>query len=244
MGVSLLTVVFMAMAYGAGAIFILGFAAKVLKYAKTPSPLKIPTTPAPINPIGAAIRVLQDVIYFNSLFKGNKWTWLGGIMFHYAFLLVVLRHLRYFIYPVSGWDMALQNVGIYAGILLPVAVLYLLMRRTTVDRTMFVSSLADYFVLALIFGIAVTGLLMKFYLRPFMVDVKGFVLGLVTLNFSNVPVEPVFLLHFTLVMALLAYFPFSKLMHAGGVFFSPTRHQCDNPREKRHINPWSPNLSA
>jgi len=244
MGVSLLTVVFMAMAYGAGAIFILGFAAKVLKYAKTPSPLKIPTTPAPINPIGAAIRVLQDVIYFNSLFKGNKWTWLGGIMFHYAFLLVVLRHLRYFIYPVSGWDMALQNVGIYAGILLPVAVLYLLMRRTTVDRTMFVSSLADYFVLALIFGIAVTGLLMKFYLRPFMVDVKGFVLGLVTLNPSNVPAEPVFLLHFTLVMALLAYFPLSKLMHAGGIFFSPTRHQCDNPREKRHINPWSPNPSA
>jgi nitrate reductase gamma subunit len=232
------------MAYGAGAIFIIGFLARVIKYAKTPSPLKIPTTPAPINPIGAAIRVLGDVILFKSLFKGNKWTWTGGIIFHYAFLLVVIRHLRYFLFPVAGWDMNMQNVGIYAGIVLPIAALYLLMRRTTVDRTMFISSLADYFVLALIFSIAVTGLLMKYYERPFMVDVKGFIYGLVTLNPSNVPADPVFLTHFTLVMMLLAYFPFSKLMHAGGVFFSPTRHQCDNPREKRHINPWSPNLSA
>jgi len=239
----LLTIVFTAMAYGAVFVFVAGFLAKMYKYAKTPSPLKIPTTPAPLNPIGAGIRVLGDVIFFKSLFKGNKWTWIGGIVFHYAFLLVILRHLRYFLYPV-GWDMSLQNTGIYAGIVLPIAVLYLLMRRTTVDRTMFVSSLPDYFALALIFGIAVTGLLMKYYVRPFMVDVKGFIFGLATGHFSTVPLEPVFLLHLTLVMLLLVYFPFSKLVHAGGIFFSPTRHQCDNPREKRHINPWSPNLSA
>ena len=30
-------------------------------------------------------------------------------------------------------------------------------------------------------------------------------------------------------------FPFSKLLHAPGVFFSPTRNQADNPREKRHL---------
>ena len=239
----MLTIVFTAMAYGAVFVFVAGFLAKMYKYAKTPSPLKIPTTPAPLNPIGAGIRVLGDVIFFKSLFKGNKWTWIGGIVFHYAFLLVILRHLRYFLYPV-GWDMSLQNTGIYAGIVLPIAVLYLLMRRTTVDRTMFVSSLPDYFALALIFGIAVTGLLMKYYVRPFMVDVKGFIFGLATGHFSTVPLEPVFLLHLTLVMLLLVYFPFSKLVHAGGIFFSPTRHQCDNPREKRHINPWSPNLSA
>lgn len=244
MGVSLLTIIVSAMAYGAAAIFILGFLGRVVKYAKTPSPLKIPTTPAPITPIGVVSRMFQDVVVFKSLFKGNKWTWIGGMVFHYAFLVVVLRHLRYFFYPEPAWVMGLQVAGIYAGIILPLAALYLLMRRTTVDRTMFVSSLADYFVLFLILGIAVTGLLMKFYVRPFMVDVKGFVYGLVTLNPSNVPFEPVFLIHLVLVLTLLAYFPFSKLMHAGGLFFSPTRFQCDNPREKRHINPWSPNLSA
>ena len=30
-------------------------------------------------------------------------------------------------------------------------------------------------------------------------------------------------------------FPFSKLLHAPGVFFSPTRNQVDNPREQRHL---------
>ena len=33
-------------------------------------------------------------------------------------------------------------------------------------------------------------------------------------------------------------FPISKLLHAPGVFFSPTRNQIDNPREKRHISAW------
>ena len=166
---SLLSVVFMMMAYGAVAIFVLGFISKVVRYAKTPSPLKIPLTPAPTNGFGSAIRVLGDVLLFKSLFKGNKWTWIGGVAFHWAFLFVVLRHLRYFFYPVPAWVMALQNVGIYAACVLPVALIYLFMRRTTVDRTMFISSLQDYFALALIFFIAVTGLLMKFYVRPFMV---------------------------------------------------------------------------
>lgn len=244
MAVSLLTIIVGGTFLGAVGIFVAGLVLKLFKYAKTPSPLKIPTTPAPITPVGVFFRMFQDVVVFKSLFKGNKWTWIGGMVFHYAFLVVVLRHLRYFFYPEPAWVMSLQTAGIYAGIVLPLAAVYLLMRRTTVDRTMFVSSLADYFVLFLILGIAATGLLMKFYVRPFMVDVKGFVYGLVTANPSNVPFEPVFLLHIMLVALLLAYFPFSKLMHAGGVFFSPTRFQCDNPREKRHINPWSPNLRA
>jgi hypothetical protein len=34
-------------------------------------------------------------------------------------------------------------------------------------------------------------------------------------------------------------FPISKLLHAPGVFFSPTRNQVDNPREKRWVAGWS-----
>ncbi len=238
-----LTIIFSLMAYGAAAVFVFGILCKIMVYAKTPSPLKIPTTPAPTTSFGAAVRVLSEVLLFRSLYRSNKWTWLGGVVFHWAFLFVVLRHLRYFLYPLPAWDMKLQYIGIVAGIVLPIAVLYLLMRRTTVDRTVFISSLADYFALTLIFFIAGTGLMMKFYERPFMVDIKGFVYGLATFNFSAVPTDPVFLVHFTLVMILLAYFPYSKLVHAPGIFFSPTRNQADNPRERRHVNPWSPNLT-
>jgi [DsrC]-trisulfide reductase subunit M len=244
MGVSLLTIVMSLLAYGAMAIFIVAFFSRVIKYAKTPSPLKIPTTPAPLTPIGVIGRMFLDVVFFRSLFKGNKWTWIGGMVFHYSFLLVVLRHMRYFFYPEPAWVMDVQAIGIYAGFVLPIAVLYLTMRRTTVDRTMFVSSLADYFILALVFCIAGTGIIMNYYDRPFIVDIKGFVYGLVTLNPSNIPLDPVFIVHLLLVMTLLVYFPFSKLMHMGGLFFSPTRFMTDNPREKRHVNPWSPNLSS
>ena len=41
------------------------------------------------------------------------------------------------------------------------------------------------------------------------------------------------------VCVLLAYFPFSKLMHLGGVFLSPTRNMANTTRMVRHINPWN-----
>ena len=47
-----------------------------------------------------------------------------------------------------------------------------------------------------------------------------------------------------LVALLMIIFPFSKLLHAPGVFFSPTRNQADNPREKRHLAPWAAELEA
>ncbi|MEM2030105.1 MAG: menaquinol oxidoreductase, partial [Archaeoglobaceae archaeon] len=46
--------------------------------------------------------------------------------------------------------------------------------------------------------------------------------------------------HFALGSFLLAYFPFSKLMHAGGIFLSPTRNMPNNNRAERHVNPWNP----
>ena len=46
------------------------------------------------------------------------------------------------------------------------------------------------------------------------------------------------------VVLLMIVFPFSKLLHAPGIFFSPTRNQADNPREKRHLAAWAAKLEA
>lgn len=237
----LLTLLYTVFAYAASAIFIFGLAIKMFTYARTPNPLKIVLTPAPTNLFGAAFRVAGEFVFFKGLYKGDKWTWLGSYIFHGAFLLVILRHLRYFIYPVPTGIMNIQTPGIYAGYILPLATIYLLMRRTTSDRMLFISSMADYFALLLIFTIAFTGLLLKYYTKPYLVDIKAFILGLTTFKLETVPADPLFLIHFTLVMVLLAYFPFSKLLHSGGIFFSPTINQVDNCWEKRHINPWEPN---
>ncbi|MFQ5409609.1 MAG: hypothetical protein ACE5FI_14460, partial [Anaerolineales bacterium] len=56
----------------------------------------------------------------------------------------------------------------------------------------------------------------------------------------TVPAHPLFLAHFALVLILVAYFPYGKLLHAPGVFFSPTRNQADDGRRRLHVNPWDP----
>ena len=47
------------------------------------------------------------------------------------------------------------------------------------------------------------------------------------------------LLHLALVATLMIVFPVSKLLHAPGVFFSPTLNQMDDARERRHAQGWS-----
>ncbi len=237
-----LSSVFNLLAYVAAAIFVFGFLNKVLQYFKTPSPLKIATTPAPKTSMGVVMRLIPEVLFFRSLLKGGtaeKILWLGGWVFHVSFLLIVLRHLRFFTYPVPGFVMSFQQIGIWAGLVFPIALLILIVRRFTNDRFATISLFADYFILLLITLIGLTGLLLKFYVRTNLVDIKAFMLGLLTFSPTAMPDSTLFLIHFTLVLILLVYFPFSKLMHAWGVLVSPARAQVDNPREVRHVTPWA-----
>jgi len=90
-----LSVLFVGLFYIAGAVFVFGLAYRIMMYAKTPAPLKIPTTPAPTTMSGVVVRMFTEVALFNSLFKANKWIWVFGWMFHFALLLAFARHLRY-----------------------------------------------------------------------------------------------------------------------------------------------------
>lgn len=234
-----LSILFAVVSYMVIAVFLLGVARKVYGYAATPSPLKIPTTPAPTTGAGVTFRMAREVLLFESLFKGNKWTWVGGYLFHITFAVVILRHFRYFSNPTPDLIVLIGPVGVLAGVGLLAAAGYLFVRRQAVDRVAYISSGADYFVLVLIGGLAATGLAMKFLVRTDVAQVKEFCMGIVTFHPANMPADPIFILHYLLVLTLGIYFPFSKLMHAGGIFFSPTRHQVDDPRERRHVNPWA-----
>ncbi len=68
---------------------------------------------------------------------------------------------------------------------------------------------------------------------------KAFFLGLMAFDIQPLPAHPGLFIHLLLVALLMIIFPFSKLLHAPGVFFSPTRNQADNPREVRHLAPWA-----
>jgi nitrate reductase gamma subunit len=186
----------------------------------------------------------KEVVFFESLFKANKWTWLFGWVFHAALLLVVFRHLRYFTEPVWFWVQWAQSFGMYAGFAMLAGLAGLWVRRFAVDRVRYISSPSDHLMLLLLIAIAATGLLMKYVAHTDILSLKAFILGLMYFDWQPIPADPVLLIHLGLVLLLMIIFPFSKLLHAPGVFFSPGRNQVDNAREKRHVSPLTAAMHA
>ena len=236
------SIVFALLFYAATAVLVGGLAWRIADYARTPAPLKIPTTPAPITRGGVALRMAREVIFFESLFKGSLWTWLFGWLFHASLALVLARHVRYFTEPVWGWVVLVQPLGVLAAFGMLAGLAGLLARRVLVDRIRYISTPSDYLMLVLLGLIAVSGLLMKYVARTDVVAVKAYFLGLMRLDWQPLPADPVLYVHLGLVAALMIVFPYSKLLHAPGVFFSPSRNQVDNPREARHLSPWAARL--
>lgn len=221
---------------------------------------------APANTLEVTIRMLLEVLTFRSLFRNtraelyegpklaygsSKWLWVFAILFHYSFFLIVVRHMRLFLNPVPAFISALEmgdgflQVGappIYqTDIFIVLALVLLFLRRVVLRPVKYISLTSDYFPLFLIFGIAVTGLLMRFVFRVDIVSIKALAVGLATFSPALTPgaVGSPFFVHLFMVCVLMVYFPFSKLMHMGGVFLSPTRNMANTSRVKRHINPWN-----
>ena len=185
--------------------------------------------------------------------------WIGALAFHYAFFAVVVRHLRFFTEPVPLFVTIIEQVdsfmrievlydviqaglpGVFmSGLVLFAAALYLFLRRVFIPQVNYISLAADYFPLFLIMGIALSGIFMRYVAKVDIVAIKALTMGLVTFQ-PTIPegVSGLFFAHMFLVSILLAYFPFSKLMHLGGVFLSPTRNMTGNTRQVRHVNPWN-----
>ena len=234
-----LSVVYALLFYAAALIFFVGVGRKIYIYAKTPQPLKIPTTPAPLTKPGVAWRIVKEVTVFQSLFRSNKWIWIFGWMFHVGLAVVLLRHLRYFIEPVPFWVDMIQPFGKYGAFAMVAGLAGLWARRFLVDRVRYISSLSDHLMLALLLTIGGSGIVMTFFSHTDVVSVKAFIMGLIFFDTQMLPTSPALLIHLALVALLMIVFPISKLLHAPGVFFSPTRNQTDTPREQRHVAGWT-----
>ena len=242
---SSLTVAYAALFYAAFLVLVLGVGRKIYIYAKTPAPLKIPTTPAPTTQTGVVLRMFREVVFFESLFKSTKWTWVFGWVFHAALFAVLFRHLRYFQDPVWAPVVWVSPIFKYLAFAMIIGLLGLWARRILVDRVRYISAPSDHLMLLLLLLIGVSGTLMTFVAHTDVVAVKAFFRGLMTFDWSgvpNLPTDPVLLVHLLLVALLMIVFPVSKLLHAPGVFFSPTRNQIDNPRERRHLADWARKL--
>ncbi len=266
--------------YLAFIIFLAGMIYQVVKWAKCPVPFRIPTTcgqektlpwikysrfESPFTTFDVIGRMVLEVLFFRSLFRNTKtvihgerlsfvsakWLWLGAITFHYSFLVVLIRHLRFFTEPTPFFVRLIEKIdgffqitipALYlSGIILVAALLFLLARRVFDPKLRYISLPADYFPLFLIISIALSGILMRYIFKTNIVAVKELTMGLATFH-PRLPegISAIFYVHIFLVSVLFAYFPFSKLTHMAGVFLSPTRNLANNNRAIRHINPWNP----
>ncbi|HYA39641.1 MAG TPA: respiratory nitrate reductase subunit gamma [Candidatus Methylomirabilis sp.] len=239
---SAVTVIYALLFYVAAAILVIGVARKIYIFARTPQPLKIPTTPAPVTRAGVWMRMAREVTVFESLFKSNKWIWLFGWVFHLCLFVELLWHLRYFTDPVWFFVPWLQWFTVFTGLGFIAGLIGLWGRRFLVDRVRYISNLSDHLMLALLAGIGASGLSMRFLVHTDIISVKTFFLGLMRFSWQPLPPDPALLVHLTLVATLMIVFPVSKLLHAPGVFFSPTRNQVDNPREQRWVAGWSADI--
>ena len=242
MQISILSISIATLFYIAFFILAYGLVSKILQYKNTPAPLKIPTMPAPTTQAGVVFRITKEVVLFSSLFKSSKATWLFGWLFHFGLFLDMLRHLRYFIDPVWAWVVLIQPFGKYGSILMLIGLVGLLTRRIVVDRVRYISSPSDHLMLVLLICITSTGMAMSFYLGVDVISVKSFFIGLMTLDIQNIPADPILVSHLIMVASLMIIFPYSKLLHAPGLFFSPSINQVDNARDKRHLAKWAEDL--
>jgi len=246
---SLLTIAFVVLFYSATLLLLVGLVRRITLYSKTPAPLKIPVTPAPINRGGVVMRMFREVVLFESLFRATKWTWLFGWLFHAALFAVLFRHLRYFSESVTVMTAVafVSPLLKYFAFVMIIGLLGLWVRRLFVDRVRYISAPSDHLMLLLLLLIGISGTLTTFVAHTDVVAVKGFFRALLTFSFDdmpNLPPDPLILLHLSLAAVLMIIFPISKLLHAPGVFFSPTRNQIDNPRERRHLSDWARKLES
>lgn len=276
---TLRTLIAVVVPYSALVILLSGLCYRVLRWAWTPVPFRIPTSCGqqkslpwiradsvdnPATGWGVLARMALEVLFFRSLFRNNrarldhdrlllgenKYLWLGAIAFHWSLLIILLRHLRLLVEPVPAFVLVLQRLdGFFqvtapdlylSDVVLLAALAYLLYRRLRDPLVRYVSLFTDYFALFLLVGIGISGVLMRYIFRVDVTTAREFALGLAWFH-PRVPPElnSMVLVHLLLVSTLAAYFPFSKLMHMGGVFLSPTRNLANNNRRSRHINPWN-----
>jgi nitrate reductase gamma subunit len=266
--------------YVAFLFFVIGMVVRILIWASSPVPFRIPTTTgqqkslpwikdskieSPSTGLGVIARMALEVLVFRSLFRNlktqvgdgkqvtygeAKWLWAAGLAFHWSFLIILIRHMRFFIEQVPAGIQLIEGLDSFLQVGAPLfymtdavilgSVTYLFLRRVLLPQVNYISLIADYFPLFLILGIAATGVLMRYFTKTDIVGVKVLAIGLISFN----PIVPdtigaMFFAHLFLLSVLFLYFPLSKLVHMGGVFMSPTRNMANNSRMKRHVNPWN-----
>jgi nitrate reductase gamma subunit len=162
-------------------------------------------SPSPPFQLRMVLKSAGDILFLLRLLRTNDLLWIGEWLFHCTFLLVVLRHLVFFLNPVPEWVAFLQPFGIFAGYLFPLSLIYILSIKLSREKGYFPSY--NFFLLILLLFLSATGILLRTVFKADLVAVKGFVLGVMGLSPQSVPLHFLFVVHFALVLVFLLYVP-------------------------------------
>ncbi len=254
--------------------FVAGTGYRVVNWARAPVPFHVPTVcgqqksldwlpssriESPNTTLGVSARLALEILLFRSLFRnervelkkggkliygGNRYLWLGGLIFHWSLLIILTRHTRLLIEPVPSFIVFIQNLDgaftvlFLSDVLIIAALSYLFIRRVVYPQMRYLSLPADYLALLLLVSVALSGVLMRVFHEADVVKVKTLAMSVLTLHPAPQWDLGIFFgFHLLAVCALLAYFPFSKMMHMAGIFLSPTRNLKNDSRSHLYINP-------
>lgn len=182
-------------------LFIVGLTFRLWQLLSTPVVKNIPTMPAPTTGLGVFARLSKELLLFSTLFHANKTLWLLSWSFHFGLLWLLVGHL--FLLFSWPWLLHIKAGNEIVATITLAALIALWLRRLLITRMRLISTPSDHLMLWLLMAIISSGLLSAE--------------GITT--------------HLLLVCLLLIIFPISKLMHAPGFFFSPTRNQQDGQRD-------------
>ncbi len=224
-------------------LFLGGMILRILSWLKVKVPFNLTVFPCPQTRTGAAMDLVKESVGFKSLWRGNKGFWFMSWLFHISLAFILVGHFfgigllgQQFTWFGASSEMSLRLsvlMGTYAGAALFLGLILLTIRRSTSAKIRSISSFADYLILVLLLGIAGSGMYMRLFDEISYEVVQNYLIGLITFHPVQLPEHTAFLFHFTLVQLLLLYFPYSKLVHSCGIFFS--RWLIVRPHERQVI---------
>jgi nitrate reductase gamma subunit len=217
--------------YVAGVVFVVGMGWRIYQWATTPkSPVRLGMFPKPATRAGRIVKMLKDTLIAPQSAQIEPRMWIFAMAFHLAALAAFVGHLRIVQeFPIlpellgeAGMNSFAGWAGGIAGVIMMVAVMYWIARRTF-GPFKNLSVPEDYLLLVLLFGIIIMGNHMRFFGDGVhAADYREWFTSLLVFK----PMIPDSLssvgwslgTHMLFVDAFLIYFPFSKLVHTIGSF--------------------------
>lgn len=208
---------------------VLGLARRIARWRRAPA-AGAPLFPLPRTRTATWRRLAAELCLLRGLHAGDRNLWLGAWPLHVALALLAVGHIRAFVDFPGLWqalglapeavDKLAGASGGAVGLVAMTACLYLLARRGLVRRVREITGPGDVLALLLLLAVIVSGNALRFGPPLDLGPVRDYCAALVRLRPVPLPEVPGFAVHFLLAQALFAWAPWSKFLHAPGVFLA------------------------